>query len=257
MVQDKKLTFGVLYLKNGGEEMRFKLYFTLEKPQIPIQYRKSIISFFKHCLINYNETYYKKYYNEKDTIIKNYSFSAYYKQLQIQEENIILRDKNIELNITTSDYETGIILYNAFNKQKYKKYPLHNNSIALQNITMMSEKEITTEKLIIKFQSPLCVRNRKDNKDYYYSYQSEKFEEVLKMNIKEQLKITDMPENIVDTFEITPINAKKVIIKFYEKCLECSTGEFEIRGEKELLTYLYQAGMGSKHSAGFGMLQII
>ena len=27
----------------GGEKMRFKLYFTLENLQIPIQYRKSII----------------------------------------------------------------------------------------------------------------------------------------------------------------------------------------------------------------------
>lgn len=237
--------------------MRFKLYFTLDNLQIPIQYRKSIISFFKHSLISYDETYYKKCYNEKDTIIKEYAFSTYYKQAQIQEEKIILQDKKIELNITTSSYETGIVLYNAFNKQKYKKYPLHDNAMTLQNITMLIEKEIVTEKLIIKFQSPLCVRSRKDNKDYYYSYQNKEFEDTLKMNIKEQLKITDMPEKIVDTFNIKPINAKKVIIKFYEKCLECSTGVFEISGQKELLTYLYQSGMGSKHSAGFGMFQII
>ena len=237
--------------------MRFKLYFTLEKPQIPIQYRKSIISFFKHCLISYDETYYKKYYNQKDTIIKNYAFSTYYKQLQIKQENIILKDNNLELNVTTSDYETGIILYNAFNKQKYKEYPLHDNTMVLENITMMPEKEITTEKIMIKFQAPLCVRSRKDNKDYYYSYQSEEFQNILKINIQEQLKITNLQENVIDTFEMKPINAKKVMIKFYEKCLECSTGVFEISGKKELLTYLYQAGMGSKHSAGFGMFQII
>lgn len=237
--------------------MRFKLYFTLEKMQIPIQYRKSIISFFKHCLISYDETYYKRYYNEKDTIIKNYAFSTYYKQSQIQQENIILKDNNLELNVTTSDYEVGIILYNAFNKQKYKKYPLHDNTMVLQNITMMPEKEITKEKIIIKFQAPLCVRSRQDNKDYYYSYESKEFQDILKINIREQLKITSLSENVIDTFEIKPINAKKVIIKFYEKCLECSTGVFEISGKKELLTYLYQAGMGSRHSAGFGMFQII
>lgn len=243
--------------KEEGGKVRFKLYFTLENLQIPIQFRKSIISFFKHSLMDYDEAYYKKYYNERDTIIKNYSFSTYFKQKNIQDEKIILEDNGFELNVTTSDYETGIILYNSFNKQKYKKYPLQDNSMILQNIIMLPEKEITSEKITIKFQSPLCVRSRNENKDYYYSYENEKFEETLKMNIREQLKITNISKEIVDTFKITPINAKKVIIKFYEKCLECSTGVFEISGDRELLNYLYQAGIGSKHSAGFGMFQII
>lgn len=237
--------------------MRFKLYFKLEKEEIPIQYRKTIISYFKHCLEENNKEYYQKYYNEKDPIIKHYTFSTYYKQQKIEKDKIILKDKNLELNISTSNYETGIILYNSFNKQKHKKYPLSNNSMTLETITMSKEKGIITDKITIKFQSPLCVRLRENNKDYYYSYENEKFEEILKINIKEQLKIADIPTEILDTFTIKPKNAKKVLIKFYEKCIECSTGTFEISGNKELLKYLYQSGMGSKHSAGFGMFQIL
>ena len=88
-------------------------------------------------------------------------------------------------------------------------------------------------------------------------FENEKFEETLKMNIKEQLKITNIPLELVNTLKITPIKAKKVIIKFYEKQIECSTGIFELEGNIELLNYLYKAGMGSKHSAGFGMFQIV
>ena len=237
--------------------MRFKLYFKLEKEEIPIQYRKTIISYFKHSLEEYNQKYYQKYYNGKDPIIKQYAFSAYYKQQKIEKDKIILEDQRLEINITTSDYETGIILYNSFNKQKHKKYSLNNNSMTLENITTANEKEITTEKISVKFQAPLCVRLRENSKDYYYSYENEKFEETLKINIKEQLKITNMPTEIVDTFTIKPIKAKKVLIKFYEKCIECSTGTFELSGNKELLKYLYKSGIGSKHSAGFGMFQII
>lgn len=237
--------------------MRFKLYFKLEKEEIPIQYRKTIISYFKYCLEKYDTKYYLKYYNEKDPIIKQYTFSTYYKQQKIENDKIILKDKNLELNISTSDYETGIILYNSFNKQKHIKYSLNNNSMTLENITMEKEKETTTDKITIKFQAPLCVRSRENNKDYYYSFENEKFEEMLKINIKKQLKITDIPTEIVDTFTIKPINAKKVLIKFYEKCIECSTGIFELGGNKELLKYLYQTGMGSRHSAGFGMFQIL
>ena len=52
-----------------------------------------------------------------------------------------------------------------------------------------------------------------------------------------------MPENIIDTFDIKSNNYKKVIIKFYEKKIECTLGNFNITGDKELLRYLYQAGI--------------
>ena len=66
-----------------------------------------------------------------------------------------------------------------------------------------------------------------------------------------------MPENIVDTFEIKSDNYKKVIVKFYEKKIESTLGSFNIKGDIDLLRYLYQAGVGSKRSSGFGMFEII
>ena len=113
--------------------MRFKLYFKLEKEEISIQYRKTIISYFKHCLEENNKEYYQKYYNEKDPIIKQYTFSTYYKQQKIEKDKIILKDKNLELNISTSDYETGIILYNSFNKQQFYDFRKHNNGKRKRN----------------------------------------------------------------------------------------------------------------------------
>ena len=53
------------------------------------------------------------------------------------------------------------------------------------------------------------------------------------------------------------IDPKKIIVKFYEKKIETTSGIFKISGDKQLLKYLYDAGMGSKRSSGFGMFQII
>ena len=237
--------------------MRMKLYFTLENEKIPIDYRRSIISFIKLSLSEYSEDEFKKYYNQKDNIIKPYAFSVFFKHPQINAKEIIVEDKQFEMNITIENYETAITLYNAFNHQKNKRFSINQNSWRLHNIVLILEKEIKENKIIIKFQSPLCARKREEYKDYYYSFENEKFEETLKMNVKEQLKITEFPKEIVDTLKITPIKAKKVIIKFYEKQIECSTGIFELEGDIELLNYLYKAGMGSKHSAGFGMFQIV
>ena len=237
--------------------MRLKLNLYLENENLSIQYRKSVISFIKLSLNEYDEKYYKKFYNEKDNIIKPYTFSVFFKSPEFKEDKIIIKDKRIELNISIADYETSIILYNAFNHQKNKKFSLNKNSWTLKNISMMMEKEITDEEITIKFMSPLVVRSRVNRKDYYYSFNDNEFLDTLKMNIKEQLKITNIPKETVDKFKIETVSAKKVIVKFYEKKIETSTGIFKISGDKKLLEYLYKAGMGSKHSSGFGMFQII
>lgn len=237
--------------------MRFKLYFKLENSELPIQYRKSILSFFKLSLSEYNQEFYKRFYNERDTIIKGYTFSTYFKNMKIEDEKVIVEDKCFDLNVSAYNYEDAIILYNAFNHQRNKKFSLYRNSWILQDIEIISEKKIDGDSATIKFLSPLCARSRSDCKDYYFSYADKKFEDTVRINIKEQLKITDFPEAIVDTFGITPINAKKIVVKYYEKQIECSTGTFKIDGDRELLEYLYKAGMGSNHSAGFGMFQII
>ena len=41
--------------RNGGDKMRMKLIFELEKPELDIDYRKSLISFIKHSLEEYDK----------------------------------------------------------------------------------------------------------------------------------------------------------------------------------------------------------
>ena len=105
--------------------MRFKLYFNLENPELPIQYRKSILSFFKFSLSEYNPEFYKKFYNERDTIIKGYTFSTYFKNMKIEDDKVIVNDKCFNLTVSVQNYEDAIILYNAFNHQRNKKFSLY------------------------------------------------------------------------------------------------------------------------------------
>lgn len=237
--------------------MRFKLYFKLENEIMPIDYRRSILSYIKLSLMEYGEEYLKKFYNERENIIKPYTFSVFFKNPKITQDEIIVENKEFEINFSVSAYEAAVILLNSFNHQKLKKFSINKNSWTLKSISLLPEKKISTNNITIKFLSPLCARGREDNKDYYYSFKHKEFENILKINIKEQIKITDFPEAIVHNLKIVPVNAKKVIIKFYEKKMECSTGTFVLNGDIELLNYLYQSGIGSRHSAGFGMFQII
>ena len=208
-----------------------------------MQYRRSILSFIKKSLEDYSEDEYKKFYNQRDNIMKPFSFSVFFKDSQFQGENIIVHSKTMEVNFSTSDYHAGIVLYNAFNHQKNEKFSLYQNSMTLKNLILLPEKEIKEEQVIIKFLSPLVVRNRQEKKDYYYSYEQDEFLDTLKLNIKIQLQISDLPEDIVENLKLEPIKAKKVIVKFYEKKMETSIGVFQLSGNPELLNYLYKTGM--------------
>jgi len=83
------------------------------------------------------------------------------------------------------------------------------------------------------------------------------YKETLKMNIAEQMKTEGLDKSLLNGFDIKPIQAKKAIIPVYEKMIECSLGSFELTGERELLDYLYKAGIGSKKAMGFGLFEII
>ena len=237
--------------------MRYKLFFELENKEISIQYRKSILSFFKKSLSEYDMAKYEKLYHAKDPIIKPYTFAVFFRDSEFKENKKIVNSKEMELNISIADYEIAIILYNAFNHQRNKVFHLEHNSMTLKNIVLVPEKQINTDEVTIKFMSPLIVRQRENEKDYYYSIEGEKFLETLKINIKEQLKLTNYPTEIIDTIKLEKINGRKTVIKFYEKQMEGTIGTFKLYGNKDLLSYLYKSGIGSRRSSGFGMFEVV
>lgn len=239
--------------------MRYKLYFNLENEHFPLDYRRSIISFIKLSLSEYNKEYFDKYYKNNDNIIKPYTFAVFFYGAKFEKNEICIKERKFELNISIADYETALILYNSFNHQKNKKFSLNNNSFTLNSISVIPEKVISSENVNIKFLSPLVVRNRnrETKKDYYVSYSHEKFLDTLKTNIKVQLEEFKKLNLNLQDFDLVPIKPQKTVVKFYEKQIECSFGEYELKADRRVIEFLYKCGMGSKHSAGFGMFKIL
>ena len=157
--------------------MRFKFLFTLANEKFPIQYRKNIMSFIKMSLQEYNEEAFDNLYHEKDPIMKPYTFSVFFKNPKFQEDSILLEDKKVELNFSIQDYNIAINIYNSFNHHIHKAFPLAQNFMTLQKISIIPEKQIKTDEIMVKFMSPLVVRehNNETKKDYYYSFQHEEF----------------------------------------------------------------------------------
>ena len=238
--------------------MRYKIYFELENEELPIQYRRSIISFLQFALSQYNKEYYHQIYGEKSQI-KPFTYSVFFQNPEFKEETVSVETKKFKLNLSIQDHTLANMFYEAFNQQKNRKFSLDKNSMTLRNITVIKNRQIKEEKILVRFISPLLARkkNIENRKEYYYSFMDEEFKDILKENIKEEMKQCGMQEEIAETFDIESLEPKKTVTKFYEKKIEGSLGIYRIYGDITMLQYLYEAGMGSKRSSGFGMFNLI
>lgn len=238
--------------------MRFYLTFELEKNSIPKDYRRVILSYIKKSLTEILDgKYYSQYF--KDTIQKDFCFSLKLPKAKFAKDEIILEDNSIKVLFTSDDRQkTGLLLQQAFMKQKNKKFLIPNqNSITLKQIHQQREQKITSSKVIFKTYG-LCVRdhNKETNKDNHYVYSDEKFNEQLKVVLKNQISPAGFSKDIVDSIKFSPINCKKVLVKHYDTYVDTTVGSFLLEGNPLLLQYLYDVGMGSRNTM-FGYLDLV
>ena len=151
---------------------------------------------------------------------------------------------------------TGFVFMSAFIKQKGNPLsaPL-GNVFTLTNISQIGDKTASSSTALVKMLSPLCIRehSRDENKNSYYSVASESFEKKANKIIQEQLIESGFDDERVKGFSIQPINSKKTVVFHYGNYIECSLGEFVLNGDKAIINYLLQSGIGSRKSAGFGL----
>ena len=257
--------------------MRIKLHFELENNIIPKDYRILILSFIKNNLEkNFNESY-KEIYGEKPTV-KFFTFSVYLPKPKIEKEKIELDRNYFNVLFSIYDNKQFIEFYNSFNsminkekendnkKNKKYSYPLKNNKMELKNITMVNEKNIMSNRVRIKFLSPLVLRNHKEitiNKkrkgaDIYFDFNDSNFNEQINYSVSRLIK--DLKLNGVNSnIKLKPYNnlARKTVVSFKNILINSSIGEYILEGDSELLNILYKTGIGSRRSEGFGMFEVI
>ena len=251
--------------------MRIKLHFELENNIIPKDYRILILSFIKNNLEkNFNESY-KEIYGEKPTV-KFFTFSVYLPKPKIEKEKIELDRNYFNVLFSIYDNKQFIEFYNSFNsmiiknENKENSYPLKNNKMELKNITMVNEKIISSNRAVIKFLSPLVLRNHKEitiNKkrkgaDIYFDFNDSDFNEQINYSVTrliKDLKLNEVNSNI----KLKPYNnlARKTVVSFKNILINSSIGEYILEGDSELLNILYKTGIGSRRSEGFGMFEVI
>lgn len=241
--------------------MRFNVELLLDNEIIPKDKNRIIISLLKHNFSSYDKEYYSKQYEDKQNKSKSFTFSLYMGSCKFLREEIVIPEKKIILNFSTYDMEDGIIFYNAFLKNKGLKYPIKNNTMKINKISLNKEKLITDDEAAFKTLSPIVSRehNGNNNKTWYHSLNEEKGRQVFIKNVKYQLQDVFGESRKLDFEEIEfqLIKNKDVKIKNYGIEVLGNIAVFKLRSKPYILDYLYKSGAGSQRNGGFGMIDLV
>ena len=195
-------------------------------------------------------------YQIEDKHFKLFTFSLLRGQYKIHGKRIEFLDK-VRFEIRTVD--KNILLTIVESLLNLETLRIGQNLVKILNVKI-GEKKLTGTSYKIRMISPLVVRSTDADtkKTLYYNPFDTEFKSRIMENFarKYQAYYHKVPTG---RFDIEPINfslKNKFVTKYKDYLITGWKGEFGIRGDAEVLDFLYQVGLGEKNSMGFGMFVI-
>lgn len=126
--------------------------------------------------------------------------------------------------------------------------------------TTLEDKAVETDAVKIRMLSPICVyaTDRESGKTEYFSPELEEFAVRVNDSFRRKYRAYSGVEADSD-IELLPlqIDARdKCVTKYKGFYITAWKGRYVLRGERKYLDFLYQTGLGSKNSQGFGMFEL-
>lgn len=233
--------------------MKIKLVFKVKSKEIKADIKRTMVSYLKHSIESYDKKMFKEIY--KNNKMKKFTFSLYLPGCQKQGDITSLSNDLIILELSSGDEVLMMNMYYALSQMRNINYPMGNTFMMLDNMDVFNSKKNKAKKISIKMKSPLVIRDRKDNKDKYYTVSDEEFEEKFKENIKNELEGLNLDCNPV--ISIQPLKAKMIVDKTFNIMVPASTGYFLLTADEDTLTALQNYGIGSRRGEGFGYFEVI
>jgi CRISPR-associated endoribonuclease Cas6 len=241
-----------------------------ENINLYLDYRRYFISFIKKVFKSTN--LFKEIYNEKT--YKPFVFSTYFENnFKIENSNKTINASNrVSFLFSSGDPVIITNFYNGLitlkNTLKNQFLSIGNLSLQIKSVKLLNYKKINSNKVIFRTLG-ICVftnpeANKKEFQNFYIlpSDNIEKFNEIL-------LKTTNDKYNFLmnnSNFYRIKLNLiqkdgeesiKEVLVKHYDGYIRGFRGTFELQGDKEILQFVYDYGLGVRTGQGFGLLEIV
>ena len=137
---------------------------------------------------------------------------------------------------------------------------LGTESLRIREIAILEEPELGKENYI-RMLSPITIYSTLltpdgRRKTYYYSPMEKEFKDLLNRNALKKYQLL-YGKTLKSHLHVEPIKVKESIVIYKDTVVKGWMGHFKLRGPKTLVKVVYDAGLGSKNSEGFGMFEVV
>jgi CRISPR-associated endoribonuclease Cas6 len=243
--------------------MRLTITFENENSRIslPIHYNYLIQAFiYSHISKNMANFLHQEGYRYQKRKFKLFTFS------RLSGDKYWIREGEIEFNrkivLTISSPIEKFIQEFAETLARRPEVRIAKNKLYVSRIQVHFRPNFKEEHLI-KILSPITVYSTLEKKDkgkktYYYNPWEQEFADLVKKNILKKYQAF-YGRKTEQKFSLKPVRVSKKdekIIKYKKTTIKGWMGLYQIEGNKDLIAFSYQTGLGAKNSQGFGMWEI-
>ena len=192
-------------------------------------------------------------YQWNNKTFKMFTFSNLLGRYKIEGKTTIF-DKEVRLYVASQSEEFIQIIYQFF--MSNERVVLNHQFLQIQNMELIDTPYFKGEKdIVIKTMSPVVAYKTEDKYVNYFKPSDEDFENLCFSNLEEKNQAIDTPIRQL-TFSIQKVTfEKKRVIRFKNTFYISYLTEIVVHTNYETLDLLYNTGLSSKGSAGFGMIE--
>lgn len=235
--------------------MRLKIIIDAENNPIPFEYHRFLQAIIYRALNEDTGNFLHEQGYGEDRKFKLFVYSELIGRYKIQEKHLVFTEP-VTFYISSVSSKMLNELYLYFNKQEYIFF----NHIPLRVIDAEPVEDIVyheDQRYMLQTLSPIvCYKTDDKNFTTFFHPKSRDFEESLKNNIQRKYEVL-FGRKGKDIFEIDDIiKYKRTMVKYKKTSYEAYLVTMKVHVGDAYLKLLMHTGLGSKNSAGFGMMKI-
>jgi len=233
-----------------------------ENISLPLHYNYLLQSFtYHHISKNMADFLHNEGYKFGKRKFKLFTFSRLMGRFRINKEKITFSGP---IHFHISSPIEGFIQEFAETLARVPQINLSENPLIVSSIEVHFKPNIS-DSVNIKMLSPLTIYSTLSladgrKKTYYYSPFEKEFSSLTAKNIFKKYNALYKKEPFSSNFSIEPLKINKQsekIIKYKGTVIKAWMGTYSLKGNPELISLAYDAGLGSKNPQGFGMFEIL
>ena len=245
--------------ETGENKMQLIVHIGLGEPLVlPINYNHIVQSIIYNALGSmpeYADFLHNEGYSRDKRQYRMFQFSQLSGDYEIQERKIIFK------SYVTFEIRSPEPLLIRLLGEHLWNHGIRFGTVICEDIQMeLYDYTVEETSLRIRMKSPMTVYSTDyENGIYYYNPEEEEFYHRLNENFlrKYQAYYGVSPIAMIDIKKIGDKVPKKFVTRYQGSYITAWYGQYQISGKRKYLDFLYQVGLGSKNSQGFGMFEIL